>query len=300
MAKQPRILVGQVAAITGGARGIGRATAHALAREGVKVAIGDLDLDVAKATAQEVGAGAIALPLNVTDQGSFAAFLDGVEEQLGPLDVLINNAGIMQLGPFLSEDPKTTRRMIDINIYGVHYGAMLALERFVPRGRGHLVNIASAAGKAGYPHGVTYCGTKHYVVGMSESLRGELRGTGVEVSCVMPVVVHTELGSGLPTTRGVKQVEPEDVANEIVAALKEPRFDVFVPRSVAAINTVMQVVPRRGREALGRALKADKVLSGADPSIRATYELRAQQSGPGLEPGEQAKELEESSAGSQQ
>ena len=297
MAKQPRILVGQVAAITGGARGIGRATAHALAREGVKVAIGDLDLDVAKATAEEVGNGAIALPLNVTDPDSFSAFVEAVEEQLGPLDILINNAGIMHLGAFLAEDLKTTRRMIDINIYGVHYGSELALQRFVKRGRGHLVNIASAAGKQGYAHGATYCGTKHYVVGMSEALRSELRGTGVEISCVMPVVVQTELGSGLPSTRGVKQVEPHDVATEIVSALKEPRFDVFVPRSVAAINTVMQVVPRRGREALGRALKADKVLSGADPSIRANYELRAVKSGSELEAAE-AKELEESSAGS--
>ena len=294
MAKQPRILVGQVAAITGGARGIGRATAFALAREGVKVAIGDLDLDVAQATADEVGNGAIALPLNVTDHDSFAAFVEGVEEQLGPLDILINNAGIMQLGAYLDEDPSTTRRMIDINVYGVHYGTTLALQRFVPRGRGHLINIASAAGKQGYPHGVTYCGTKHYVVGMSEGLRGELRGTGVEISCVMPVVVHTELGSGLPSTRAVKQVEPEDVAAEIVSALKVPRFDVFVPRSIAAINSVMQAVPRRPREALGRALKADKVLSGADASVRAKYELRAQKSEPGLEPGS-VPELEETS-----
>jgi len=294
MAKQPRIIVGQVAAITGGARGIGKATAHALVREGMRVAIGDLDVRAAQDAAEQIGRGTIALELNVTDPDSFAAFVDAVEEHLGPIDVLINNAGIMQLGPFLSEDPLTTRRMIDINIYGVHYGSMLALQRMVPRGRGHLINIASAAGKAGYPHGATYCGTKHYVVGMSEALRGELRGTGVEVSVVMPVVVQTELGSGLPTTRGVKQVEPDDVAAEIVSALKQPRFDVFVPRSVGPLNQVMAVVPRSGREALSRALKADKVLSGADPNARAAYELRASRSGPGLEPGEAPKELEES------
>jgi len=294
MAKQPRIIVGQVAAITGGARGIGKATAHALVREGMRVAIGDLDVRAAQDAAEQIGRGTIALELNVTDPDSFAAFVDAVEEHLGPIDVLINNAGIMQLGPFLSEDPLTTRRMIDINIYGVHYGSMLALQRMVPRGRGHLINIASAAGKAGYPHGATYCGTKHYVVGMSEALRGELRGTGVELSVVMPVVVQTELGSGLPTTRGVKQVEPDDVAAEIVSALKQPRFDVFVPRSVGPLNQVMAVVPRSGREALSRALKADKVLSGADPNARAAYELRASRSGPGLEPGEAPKELEES------
>ncbi len=294
MAKQPRIIVGQVAAITGGARGIGKATARALVREGMRVAIGDLDLDAAQEAAEQIGGGTIALELNVTDPESFAAFVDGVEEQLGPIDVLINNAGIMQLGPFLAEDPATTRRMIDINVFGVHYGSMLALERMVPRGRGHLINIASAAGKAGYPHGATYCGTKHYVVGMSEALRGEIRGTGVEISVVMPVVVHTELGSGLPATRGVKQVEPEDVADEIVSALKQPRFDVFVPRSVGPLNQVMAAVPRSGREALARALKADQVLSGADPNIRAGYELRAQRSEPGLEPGAAPKELEES------
>ena len=298
MAKQPRILVGQVAAITGGARGIGKATAQALVREGVKVAIGDLDLELAQETAKEIGGGTIALPLNVTDADSFEAFVSDVEDQLGPLDVIINNAGIMQLGAYLDEDPATTRRMIDINVYGVHYGTTLALQRMVPRGRGHVINIASAAGKQGYPHGATYCGTKHYVVGMSEGIRGELRGTGVEISCVMPVVVHTELGSGLPSTRGVKQIEPEDVAAEIISALKVPRFDVFVPRSVAAINSVMQAVPRRPREALGRALKADKVLSGADAGIRAKFELRAEKSEPGLEPGAPAKELEESSTGS--
>ena len=99
MAKQPRILVGQVALVTGGARGIGKATARALVREGVKVAIGDLDLEAAQATAQELGGGTVALALNVTDRASFDRFVADAEAALGPLDVLVNNAGIMQLGP---------------------------------------------------------------------------------------------------------------------------------------------------------------------------------------------------------
>ena len=297
MAKQSRIIVGQVAAVTGGARGIGKETARALIREGVRVAIGDLDLETAKQTADELGAGTIALELNVTDRGSFERFVEEVESQLGPLDILINNAGIMQLGAFLDEDERTTRRMIDINIYGVHHGSQIALERFVPRGRGHLVNVASMVGKAGYAGGVTYSGTKHYVVGMSEGLRGELRGSGVEVSVVMPVAVHTELGLGLGQARGVKQVEPEDVANEIVAALKEARFDVFVPRSVGPLTQFSSALPRRAREGMARAMKADKVLSGADFNARKNYELRASKSGSELEPGDEQKELEESSAG---
>ncbi|HWI75125.1 MAG TPA: SDR family NAD(P)-dependent oxidoreductase, partial [Baekduia sp.] len=141
------------------------------------------------------------------------------------------------------------------------------------------------------PGGGTYCGTKHYVVGLSEALRAELRGTGVEVSCVMPVVVNTELAAGLIETRGVKQIQPEDVAGEIVSALQEARFDVYVPRSVGRINTLMNLVPRRGREGISRAMKADQVLAQIDTSKRAAYELRASHSEPALDGGDPAKQL---------
>jgi NADP-dependent 3-hydroxy acid dehydrogenase YdfG len=291
MAKQPRILSGQVVAITGGARGIGKETARALVAQGMKLAIGDLDLATTEEAAASLGPNVKGYALNVTDLDSFTAFIDAVEADLGPLDVLVNNAGIMQLGPFLQEDHATAHRQVDINVHGVLYGMKIALPRFVARGRGHLVNIASTAGKGGFPGGATYCGTKHFVVGTSEAVRLELRGTGVEVSCVMPVIVNTELASGLSEARGVKNVTPQDVADEIVDALQVPRFDVFVPRSVGKITTVMNVVPRRGREALVRAMKADQVLLSADPAKRAAYELRASRSEPGLEPGEQVKEL---------
>ena len=103
MAKQPRNLSGQVAAITGAARGIGRATAQAFVRKGMKVAIGDLDLDVAQRTADELGGGTVAFRLDVTDRESVRDFLDQTEEHLGPIDVLVNNAGIMQIGRTLWE-----------------------------------------------------------------------------------------------------------------------------------------------------------------------------------------------------
>jgi NADP-dependent 3-hydroxy acid dehydrogenase YdfG len=292
MAKQQRILTGQVAAITGAARGIGRATAQAFLREGMKVAIGDLDHATAQQTAQELGHGTIAFPLDVTQRASVKDFLDGVEAQLGPIDILVNNAGIMQVGHTIwEEDDATTQRMIDINVGGVMHGVKEIVPRFLARGRGHVVNIASTAGKGGFPGGGTYCGTKHYVVGLSEALRAELRGTGIEVSCVMPVVVNTELASGLTETRGVKQVQPEDVAAEIVSALQDARFDVFVPRSVAGITKVMNLLPRSGREGLSRALKADQVLAQIDSGKRAAYELRASQSDPGLESGDPTRQL---------
>jgi NADP-dependent 3-hydroxy acid dehydrogenase YdfG len=291
MAKEAKILTGRVAAITGAARGIGRATAEAMLRQGMKVGIGDLDLATAQETAQQLGGGVEAFELDVTRRESVAAFLDGVEEKLGPLDVMVNNAGIMQLGPFLQEDDVTAIRQVDINVHGVMYGMKEALPRFLARGSGHLVNIASSAGKAGFPGGATYCGTKHFVVGVSEAVRAELRETAIEVSCVMPGVVNTELASGLQQARGVKNINPEDVADEIVDALRNPRFDVFVPRSIGPINKVLGVMPRSGREAFARALKADKVLAAADPNARRAYELRASHSEPALEPGEETRQL---------
>ena len=291
MAKEPRVLSGQVAAITGAARGIGKATAEAFVRQGMKVAIGDLDLAEAQRTADQLGAGTIALELNVTERESVERFVEQAEEQLGPIDVYVNNAGIMQLGAFLEETDATAQRQIDINVSGVLYGMKVVLPRFVQRNRGHLVNIASTAGKAGFPGGATYCGTKHFVVGVSEAVRAELRETAIEVSCVMPGVVNTELAAGLQEARGVKNVNPEDVANEIVDALRKPRFDVFVPRSIGPINKVMGVLPRAGREGIARALKADKVLAQADPNARRGYELRASHSEPGLEEGDQQKQL---------
>ncbi|MCW2996628.1 MAG: family oxidoreductase [Solirubrobacterales bacterium] len=293
MAKQPRVLSGQVVAITGGARGIGKETARALVAQGMKVAIGDLDLAATEKTAAELGPNVKGYTLNVCDRESFTAFLDNAEADLGPIDVLINNAGIMQLGPFLQEDDATAHRQVDINVHGVLYGMKIILPRFVARGRGHLVNIASSAGKGGFPGGATYCGTKHFVVGVSEAVRGELRDTPIEVSCVMPGVVNTELATGLVEARGVKNVNPQDVADAIVEALQVPRFDVFVPKSIGPITSVMGLIPRRGREAVVRALKADQVLMSADPAARKAYELRASRSEPGLEPGEPVKQLTE-------
>src|SRR6267378_4214852 len=275
MAKQPRILAGETAAITGAARGIGRATAEAFLRQGMKVAIGDVDFDAAQKTASELGPSTVALPLDVTDRASFAAFLDGAEEQLGPLDVLVNNAGIMQVGRFIDEDDLTARRMVDINIHGVILGTKLALERMIPRDRGHIVNISSQAGKFGSPGGATYSATKHAVVGLSEAVRGELRlmGAHVDVSYVMPFVVNTELGSGLGQARGLSNLEPAEVADAIVEALQYAIVDVWVPKSAKRTNILGVVMPRPLAEGFARAIRADRVLAGADVDTRRSYEL---------------------------
>jgi short-subunit dehydrogenase len=289
MAKQPRILAGQTAAITGGARGIGRATAQAFLRQGMRVAIGDVDLQAAQQTAKEIGAsthpGPIALGLDVTERESFSTFLDEVEEQLGPLDVLVNNAGIMPLGRFIDEDDLTTRRMIDINLNGVILGMKLALERMVSRDRGHIVNIASQAGKFGSPGGATYSATKHAVVGLSEAVRGELRlmGAHIDLSYVMPYVVNTELGGGLGEARGLHNLEPFEVADAIVDALQHGTVEVWVPKSAKRTYQITTLLPRSLAEGVGRAIKADRVLADADVMARRDYELRAARSEPGLD-----------------
>ncbi|HWW68164.1 MAG TPA: SDR family oxidoreductase [Solirubrobacterales bacterium] len=282
MAKERRSLSGKVVAITGGARGIGKATAAALVRRGCRVAIGDLDLELAEETAAALGGGTVALALDVTDRTSFTAFLDEAERQLGPLDVIVNNAGIMPVTPFVEEGEDSVRRQVDINLHGVITGTQLAIERMRPRGRGHIVNIASQAGKGGFPGIATYSATKHAVVGLSEAVRAELRGSGVEIACVMPTVVNTELTAGVGQ-RLIKPVEASDVANEIVDALEVPRFDVWVPRANGALFKVIALLPRGAREALGRLMKVDKLMTEVDHGARRAYEERAAHSESGLE-----------------
>jgi NAD(P)-dependent dehydrogenase (short-subunit alcohol dehydrogenase family) len=279
--KERRSLSGKVVAITGGARGIGKATATALVRKGCRVAIGDLDLALAEETAAGLGGGTIALPLDVTDRGSFTAFLDAAERELGPTDVLINNAGIMPVTPFVEESDDSIKRQLDINVYGVIVGTQLAIERLRPRGSGHIVNLASQAGKGGFPGIATYSGTKHAVVGISEAVRQELRGSGIEVACVMPTVVNTELTAGVGQ-RLIRPVEAEDVASEIVDALEAPRFDVWVPRANGVLFKVVANLPRGMREGLGRLMKVDKLMTEVDHGARRSYEERAARSEPGL------------------
>jgi NAD(P)-dependent dehydrogenase (short-subunit alcohol dehydrogenase family) len=282
MAKQRRALSGKVVAITGGARGIGKATATALVRKGCRVAIGDLDLALAEQTAEQLGGGTIALSLDVTDRSSFAAFLDEAERQLGQLDVVINNAGIMPVTPFVEESEDSVRRQVDINLHGVIAGTQMAIERMQPRGSGHIVNIASQAGKGGFPGIATYSATKHAVVGLSEAVRAELRGSGVEVACVMPTLVNTELTSGVGQ-RLLKPVEAEDVADAIVDALEVPRFDVWIPRANGALFKVVALLPRGLREAIGRLMKVDKLMTEVDHGARHAYEERVAHSEPALD-----------------
>lgn len=269
-------LNGRAVAITGGARGIGRATAEACARAGMRVAIGDLDPKLSEAAAAELGGGAVGLGLDVTDAGEFGRFLDEAEERLGELYALVNNAGVLFLGPYAEEDPQHTKTMLDVNVAGVLTGSRLALARFLPRRSGHVVNIASSAGQIAVAGGATYAATKHAVVGFTRALRAETRGSGVRTTVVMPGLIRTEMMGGFASARGTRVIEPSAVGEAIARALASGKAEVFVPAELGWLARLIAGTPARFSDGLKTALRADHVMIDADRSERAAYERRAE------------------------
>jgi NAD(P)-dependent dehydrogenase (short-subunit alcohol dehydrogenase family) len=266
---------GKVIVITGGARGIGLATATALHKLGAKVAIGDVDEVTVKESGADLGLDVYG-KLDVTDADSFSGFLDDVERQLGPIDVLINNAGIMPVGRIVDEADAVTRRILDINVYGVVLGSKLAARRMVPRGRGHIINVASLAGETYLAGAATYCASKHAVIGFTDAARIEYRRTGVKFSIVMPTFVNTELIAGTAGAKGLKNAEPADIADAIVKLVAKPRPRVRVTKTAGAIIGSQKFMPRALSEGLNRILGGDHVFTDdVDVAKRQAYEARA-------------------------
>lgn len=271
---------GRVVAITGGARGIGRATGVAFARAGARVALGDVDEVLVEKTAAELaeitGGVVCGLPVDVTERTAFTGFLDETEDRFGPLDVLVNNAGIMPTGVFTDESDEMTDRIVAINLSGVLCGSKLAATRMQGRG-GHIVNIASLAGVSAFPGLATYCATKHAVVGFTEALHLELAAGGIGVTAVLPGVVRTELSAGhsVPSwIQPIAEVEPDDVAAAIVAAVHSGRPVVSVPRQLGALVHLANALPDRLRHRIMRATRFDTAFSVVDAQTRAQYHRR--------------------------
>ena len=271
---------GSVVAVTGGARGIGRATGEAFLRAGAKVALGDVDFELVEKAAAELaestGGDVCGLALDVTDRAAFARFLDETETRLGPLDVLVNNAGIMPTGLFADEDDAMTDRMLGINLCGVLHGSKLAAARLADRG-GHIINIASVAGASAHPGLATYCATKHAVLGFSEAVHLELAEAGIGVTAVLPGVVHTELsaGHGAPRwTRLLTDVEPSDVAAAVVGVVGTRRTRVVVPRRLGVMLKTMALLPDRARHRIAHAAHLDAAFTNVDPQVRERYHRR--------------------------
>jgi len=265
----------KVIAITGGARGIGLATATVLQGLGAAVAIGDIDRSAVKEAGSRLGL-KVGRRLDVTERRSFAEFLDHVEDQLGPVDVLVNNAGVIAVGRAVDEADAITQRVLDVNIYGVIVGTKLAAQRMLPRGHGHIVNIASLGSVVPVEGIATYCATKHAVLGYTDSVRLENRGSGVHFSAILPTLVNTEMIAGVGHGKGIKNVEPDDVARAVAGVIAKPKARVFVPRSIGRIATVQRFLPQRVMEAAGRAAGTSSVFTtDVDADQRAAYARRA-------------------------
>jgi short-subunit dehydrogenase len=272
---EQRFLEGASAAVTGGGAGIGRAIAIRLAEAGARVAVADIDAAAAEAVVGEIGDAAFAAALDIADSEAFAAFLDAAEQRHGPLTVMVNNAGVDWVGPFHEEPDDVTRREIDVNLYGTTIGSKLALKRMLPRREGHLVNVASGVGRVPLPGSATYSATKHGVVGLTESLRLEYRGSGVSFTLVQPSQVETGMIDGQGRPRALPIVTADDVAVAAVNAIRHKRFEVWVPRSQGASVKLGQILPRRARELVLRAVGVGRIAGDSDPEARRGYHRRA-------------------------
>ncbi len=270
-------LKGRNVLITGAARGIGLATARAFAAHGAQVAVADIDLDSAHRAADEVSriAPARAYRIDVRDREAFGELVQRIENGVGPVDVLVNNAGIMPIGPAKDEPDAVSRRQVDINFFGVLYGMQAVLPYMLQRRRGHIVNIASVAGKIGTPYAGVYSGTKHAVIGLTEAIRHEHRDSGVGFSYVMPALVDTELISGTGRPVWPPPLTPEQVARAVVErAVRKGRVDVYVPRISRLSAVLPAITPRRVYERVGTLFGLVDMFSHVDEGGRGAYRDR--------------------------
>jgi clavulanate-9-aldehyde reducatase len=237
----PGALDGRVAVVTGASSGIGEATAEALAREGATVAVAARRLDRLEELSKRIsdeGGRAETFEVDVADEDQARGLILDSEEKLGGLDILINNAGLMLLGPVQGADTEEWRRMVDVNCLGLLYCTHAALPVMQQRGGGHIVNVSSVAGRQADLGSAVYNMTKWGVVGFSEALRQEALHSNVRVTVVEPGFVATELHghNELPVVvEGVEKMrsqigdvlEAEDIADAITYVVTRPeRVDV--------------------------------------------------------------------------
>ena len=265
-------LDGAVVLVTGGGRGIGAATAARFARCGATVWLGDLDTEVAEATARRIGPAARAHPLDVTDRASFTAFADAALAAHGRIDILVNNAGVMPLGDFLTESDAVSRTTFDVNVWGLINGMRTVLPQFIERGRGHVVNVASMAGKIPIPGMAVYNASKFAALGLSLAVREEYAQLGVSVSTVLPSAVRTRLSSGVPLGRGLPTVDPNDIATAVVASVASRRAEIPVPGYLAGWDLVSAIVPEPALRLGRRLVGGRRALTSVDQASRDAYQ----------------------------
>ncbi|MBU7592292.1 3-ketoacyl-ACP reductase [Metabacillus halosaccharovorans] len=223
-------LKGKVALVTGAGKGIGRATAIALAHEGVNVGLlARTEQDLVE-VAKEIEALGVKTAYATADVSSIEEVNTAVEKlktSLGPVDILINNAGIGKFGKFLELEPEEWKKIIDINLLGVYYVTRAVLPQLIDKNGGDIINISSTAGQKGAPVTSAYSASKFGLLGLTESLALEVRKHNIRVTALTPSTVATELAYKENLTDGnpEKVMQPEDLAEYMVAQLKlHPRI----------------------------------------------------------------------------
>lgn len=262
-------LTGKVVLITGAAGGIGTALAHRFAAAGARVALGDLDPDRLAATAEGLlgdSTATLAIPFDVTDADACRKAVQEVADEWGTIDVLVNNAGITHLSLFRDTDPSVIRRVVDVNLFGAVNATSAALP-FLLESSGRIVAVSSVAGVAPLASRTGYSAAKHALHGLFDSLRAELRTTGVSVTIVCPQFVNTAIGDralggdgGVPTmarTTTGNAVEPDEVAAAIVDATIRRRRLLLYPRDAKVSYLVARLAP-----ALYERMMAKRILTG--------------------------------------
>ena len=220
-------LEGKVALVTGAGRGIGKAIAERLASEGAKVAVADIDPATAAATAAEIGRGAIAVTMDVTDGASVRDAVAETAKRLGPIDVLVNNAGWDKIEPFVKSQEETWDRVIAINLKGPIRCARAVLDSMIERRSGKIVSIGSDAGRVGSSGEAVYSAAKAGVIGFGRTLAREVARYGINVNVVCPGPTNTPLlqetiGGNEKLMASLKQAiplgrtgEPDDLASAV-------------------------------------------------------------------------------------
>ena len=248
---------GTRAIVTGATRGIGRATALALARRAARVGAVARGAEELEALAGELGGGAVALPADVADREAIAGAVSRFVAETGGLELAVANAGLAHYGPFADQPIEHAEQMVSLNVMGTIYTVHAALEPMLAQGRGHVVVVSSGAGLRAFPWGAVYGATKAADKGFAEALRHELSGTGVSVSTVLPGEVETSLHDHQPDRvpdwrRSDEAISADEVADAVLRAVEEDRREVHVPAAVRVL-ALNDLVPRLVDRMLARA-----------------------------------------------
>ena len=267
----PTPLAGATALLTGGSQGIGPFIARALAAERVNLALAARSAGKLEEVARDIaalGVRCVAVPADVTSAADRDRLVDEVERALGPVDILVNNAGLEHGGRFVTRAPEEIAQVVETNVQAPMLLARRVLPGMIARGRGHVVNIASLAGKVGYPYAAVYGGTKAALIAWGNALRIELEGTGVSVTTVSPGYVKD---AGMFAAHYVKppaalgETTPDAVARAVVRALQEDPIGIDVsPRPFWAVQVLFAVAPRQTLAAFRRLGAFDYMKSMLD------------------------------------